>query len=544
MTDRASSRRRAARTAALVVLTKAFPGRTAALALLSALNGALPAVFAALVGVLVGQLPTVVHDGFGSPAGHRVIVALIVIGAVLVGQEIAGSAQGIVGTDLYRRFNGYLLGRVMATALRRHDLELFDDPEQAARLGRAIRAAQYGPGELVSGLSSQWTARARGLAAAVLVGYYWPVAAAVLTVMWLVAGRAVRSSAHRANPFWTDPLRRAAYFQHIGLLPHWAKELRIFGLVDWIVEQYSREWRTVMAELWRTRRADHRTMAALSTTVLAAHLVILILLARSDLSVAALTVVIQGLFAMAALSSQDGDVWIENGAIPIPDVLSLERSITPDAVAGRPADGLPERSISFHSVDFGYANNPAKVLSNFDLEIAAGTSLAVVGLNGAGKTTLVKLMTGLGQPQKGTIAIDGIDLNTLNLVSWRKQLAVIFQDFVRYELPLRDNIGFGAVEAEFDDSTLRAIAERAGAAALIDALPYGPGTTLSPRFTGGVDLSGGQWQRIAFARALTAVQAGARVLVMDEPTAHLDVRAEADLYDRFLELTRGLTTIV
>jgi ATP-binding cassette subfamily B protein len=128
------------------------------------LSGALPAVFAALVGVLVGQLPEVVRSGFGSPAGHRSIVGLVSIAVVLVGTELVGGAQEVVSTDLYRRYDGYLLGRVMSAALSGEDLKLFDDPELAASLDRAVRVARYGPGELVSGLSAQWTVRAEWIA--------------------------------------------------------------------------------------------------------------------------------------------------------------------------------------------------------------------------------------------------------------------------------------------------------------------------------------------------------------------------------------------
>jgi ATP-binding cassette subfamily B protein len=521
------------------------------LAALALLSGALPAVFAALVGVLVGQLPHVVRDGFGSPAGHRVIEVLIAVGVVLFGQELAGAGREIVSTDLYRRYDAYLLGRVMSAALRRRDLEVQENPELASRLDRAVRVAQYGPGELISGLSAQWTVKVQGLAAAVLVGYYWPIAAVALAGLWFFVGRALQSSYYRASPFWTDPLRRARYLQRIGLMPHWAKEIRIFGMVDWLVAQFTREWSSVIAELWRARRADYRVMAGLGAVVLGAHLAVAVLLARSAgsgaLSVAALTVILQGLFGMATIASQDGDVWIENGAVPVPDVLRLERAIEPDSISGAPADDLPRRDIAFRGVDFRYPGRDTPVLSNLDLRITAGTSLAVVGLNGAGKTTLVKLLTGLNHPTAGRIEVDGVDLAAIDLVSWRRQLAVIFQDFLRYELSLRDNIGFGAIEqlgGPAIDSGIEGAVDRAGARDLLEALPQGITTTLSPRFTGGVDLSGGQWQRVAFARALLAVRTGARVLVMDEPTAHLDVRAEADLYDRFLELTKGLTTVV
>jgi ABC-type multidrug transport system fused ATPase/permease subunit len=211
------------------------------------------------------------------------------------------------------------------------------------------------------------------------------------------------------------------------------------------------------------------------------------------------------------------------------------------------------------------------VLTGLDLVIPAGRSLAVVGLNGAGKTTLVKLLCRLHEPQRGRITVDGIDLRDLDARAWQRQIAAIFQDFVRYHLPLRDNIGFGAPEAAGDEARLAEAARGAGALDLVAALPHGWDTILSREFVGGSDLSGGQWQRVALARALFAAgpagraaatpsappprpavadrslegpPPGARVLVLDEPTAQLDVRAEADLYDRFLELTAGLTTIL
>jgi ATP-binding cassette, subfamily B, bacterial len=548
------SARVASRRAAMRELARAFPGRTASLALLALVSGALPAVFAALVGVLVGQLPAVVRHGFGSAAGHRAVAALIAIAVVLILIELTSAARDVISTDLYRRFDGYLLGRVMSAALSRDDLALFDNPDLAASLDRGVQLARYGPGELVSGLSYQWTARSQGLAAAVLVGLYWPAAAVALTVLWLVVARAQQASYYRADPFWTDPLRRARYVQRIGLLPPWAKEVRIFGLVGWLVEQYGREWSAVMAQLWQTRRADYRPMALLGAVVLGAHVAVLLLLARSAtagvLPVSELVVVLQGLFGMTLIASLAGDTWIENGSVPVPDVLSLEQvvraseqPVRPDE--GRRAAGLPRQAISFQGVSFGYASRDTLVLADFDLQLRAGQSVAIVGLNGAGKTTLVKLLTGLCRPTAGTIAVDGIDLADLDLASWRRQVAVIFQDFVRYELPLTDNIIFGSIEhGRLDPAELTDIAAQAGAADLLAALPGGSATILSPRFEGGVDLSGGQWQRVAFARALMAVRTGARVLVMDEPTAHLDVRAEAELYDRFLELTAGLTTVV
>ncbi len=182
--------------------------------------------------------------------------------------------------------------------------------------------------------------------------------------------------------------------------------------------------------------------------------------------------------------------------------------------------------------------------ADLDLTVEAGRSLAIVGLNGAGKTTLVKLLARLYEPQSGRILVDGRELREYPVRAWRRRLAAIFQDFVHYELPVRDNVGFGAVELLHDDERIRGALARAGALDLVEALPQGLETTLSREEAGGAELSGGEWQRVAIARALLAVDGGAGVLVLDEPTANLDVRAEAAFFDRFLELTRGLTTIL
>ena len=186
----------------------------------------------------------------------------------------------------------------------------------------------------------------------------------------------------------------------------------------------------------------------------------------------------------------------------------------------------------------------SEVFAGLDLTISVGSSLAIVGANGAGKTTLVKLLARLHEPQAGEIRIDGTPLRELDPAAWRRRMAVIFQDFVRYELPASDNVAFGCTGRLGDLEALDRAATRAGALDVVCRLPAGWATPLNRQYSGGADLSGGEWQRIALARALFAVEAGAGILVLDEPTANLDVRAEAALFEDFLDLTRGLTTIL
>jgi ABC-type multidrug transport system fused ATPase/permease subunit len=200
----------------------------------------------------------------------------------------------------------------------------------------------------------------------------------------------------------------------------------------------------------------------------------------------------------------------------------------------RRADGLPAVGIRFQDVTFGYPGG-GTVLSGFDLTIPAGSSIAIVGKNGAGKTTLAKLLCRLYDPQSGSIEVDGIDLHDFDLESWRSRITAVFQDFIRFELPLRDNVAPRGARDELVLNALRSA--RADKLAPLD-------TVLARGYEGGTDLSGGQWQRVALARALCAVQLGAGVVLLDEPTAQLDVRGEAEIFDRILAATRHCTTIL
>jgi ABC-type multidrug transport system fused ATPase/permease subunit len=201
----------------------------------------------------------------------------------------------------------------------------------------------------------------------------------------------------------------------------------------------------------------------------------------------------------------------------------------------RSAEGAPAREIRFRDLTFAYPGSGSPVLKNFDITIPAGSSLAIVGQNGAGKTTLAKLLCRLYDPVSGAIEIDGVDLRELSIASWRRRLTAVFQDFIRFELPLRENVA----PAGAPDEAIVAALQAAGAKEL-RALD----TVLARGYEGGTDLSGGEWQRVALARALCAVQLGAGVVLLDEPTAQLDVRGEAEIFERILKATRHCTTIL
>jgi ATP-binding cassette subfamily B protein len=236
--------------------------------------------------------------------------------------------------------------------------------------------------------------------------------------------------------------------------------------------------------------------------------------------------------------------WTMAG-IPAIDQLEAELAPTSDVLAGVESAGdRPRELIRFERLGFRYPGADRDVLHDLDLEFPAGTSTALVGNNGAGKTTLVNLLARLIDPTDGRITVDGRELTALDARTWQRQVAVVFQQPVRYPVSAYDNIALGAIEHIADDEGVRAVAAQAGIADAIEKLPDGWQTVLSRQLPRGADLSGGQWQRLSLARALFAARHGAKVLVLDEPTASLDVRGEAEFYDRFLDITKGLTTVV
>ncbi|HEX8903748.1 MAG TPA: ATP-binding cassette domain-containing protein, partial [Longimicrobiaceae bacterium] len=217
---------------------------------------------------------------------------------------------------------------------------------------------------------------------------------------------------------------------------------------------------------------------------------------------------------------------------------------SPAALPATPAptearQGDEKLAVRLEGVRFTYQGRDEPTLDGLTLHVPAGQSLAIVGENGAGKTTLIKLLCGMYEPAAGGVEVAGV-----SPLEARGRVGVIFQDFVRYPLALRENVGFGHLPLIGDRQALEGALRDAGGAELAARLPGGWDTVLSREYEGGADLSGGQWQRVALARALAAVRGGAGILILDEPTASLDVRAETELFERFLELAKGVTTIL
>ncbi|HUR76640.1 MAG TPA: ABC transporter ATP-binding protein [Acidimicrobiales bacterium] len=520
------------------------------------LVGLLPTVYKLATGALIGALPDASRDGAGSAAAGRVNVALVVLGVAFVAQQMINPVTNLVVDGLARRVTGLLRGRVITAAAAPPGIAHLEDPAtlDQVMLAQGVGTAQITPRGVVLGIFSIGAQYVMGTASAVLLmGYRWWLPLVVVPVYLLIVRRFRRDFFRNVLAITgrAESLRRSQYFRDVALTPGAAKETRIFGLGDWVVDRFHGSWVGAMTDLWAERKGSWKTLLIGAVGFFAVECGVTFVLARAavrgEISIAELTVFLSaaaGLGVFANLS--DNDLNLTWGAPAVSAVFGLEALVQQPSVAlagERPATDLPRREVRFENVSFAYPGRE-EVFAGLDLTIEAGKSLAIVGDNGAGKTTLIKLLARLYDPNAGRITVDGTPLTEIDPAAWQRRLSAIFQDFTRYQLTAADNVAFGNPDVSLDLSRLEKAAERAGADDLVAGLSHGWETVLSRQFKDGTDLSGGQWQRLALARALYAVDAGAGVLILDEPTASLDVRAEAEVYDRFLELTAGLTTIV
>jgi ATP-binding cassette, subfamily B, bacterial len=502
------------------------------------LHGVLPALFAIAMGVVVA---TVQHGG--SLAGP-----LAIVGVIFVLLQVLTPLQTAVSHNLGDRTAAVLYDRLTEACVRPQGMAHLEDPALAADLtvARDFDLGMTGPplSYSMDFIAGGLVGMIGGLAAAVvLLGFAW-WAPVVLAGAWLATHWLLRESA-----VWrdrnTDDVRRARrdadYAYRLAVDPPASKELRLFGLVGWTLERFVAT-RTRLHQLqFEATRLRERPLVWSLILVMAANTIVLWSLSSAasagriglgEIVIYAQCVVGTSLIAFGGLN------WALDGAsAPV----AASRRLGPAmASAGRLASGqrtvsgMPAREIRFSNVTFAYPGG-VSVLDGFDLTIPAGSSLAIVGQNGAGKTTLAKLLCRLYDPQRGAIEVDGIDVRDLDLTSWRSRLTAVFQDFFRLELPLRDNVAPRGAP----DEVARQALEAAGAAGLAPLE-----TILARGYQGGTDLSGGQWQRVALARALCAVKMGAGVVLLDEPTAQLDVRGEAEIFERILAETRHCTTIL
>jgi ATP-binding cassette subfamily B protein len=470
--------------------------------------------------------------------------------ALAIGADLLGRLTGFVDSMLSERVGITTSLRLMEHAATL-DLEDFEDSELQDSLERARRQAS-GRMTLMGQVfgQAQDAVTIASFAAGLVVYAPW-----LMVLMGVALIPAFIGEAHfNAQSYWLNfaraPERRELdYVRLTAASVESAKEVKIFGLSRFLIDRYRALATSFYAANRRIalRRASWGALlSALGTMAYyVAYAYIVWRTVRGEFTVGDLTF-LAGSFRrlhqmMEGLLS--GFTSVASQALYLDDLFSFFE-IRPRITSPRDARPFPERIVEgfvFEDVGFRYAGAERWAVRNLSFTLAAGEVLALVGENGAGKTTLVKLLSRLYDPTEGRILLDGHDLREYDLFQLRANVGVIFQDFVRFHLSAADNIAVGRIEARGDRPRIEEAAHRALADEVIEKLPERYDQVIGKRFRGGVDLSGGEWQKLAIARAYMR---DAQVLILDEPTAALDARSEFEVFQRFKELSRGKTAVL
>jgi ATP-binding cassette, subfamily B, bacterial len=532
-------------------MTRSVPGFAVAWWLLLLVRALVPPGLAVATGVLVGRVER----------GSDLTGALVLFGVVFVVSQVAPPVHQVVGQLLGHHLSSVLNDRLMAATL---------GPEGVGHLERGdltndlTTARDFDLGMTGPPMFMNFDFIGQGLvlllggtaSALLLFGFAW-WAPLLLLAAW--------GSTHwllRESGVWRDrntdevktARRHTDYAFGLATEPAAAKEVRLFGLAPWLLERFTRNRLHLHQLQYDATRLREKSLTGALVVVLAANALLFWLLAHDGyagrLNLQAVVTYAGAAFGASSIAFGGLSWALDGAAAPVVAIELLEPEMAAaGALRGSGRDGLdeldrprsrlapPEHApeIRFRDVTFTYPTGTHPVLEHLDLTVQAGSSLAIVGQNGAGKTTIAKLLCRLYDPDSGVIEVDGVDLRDLDLAAWRQRLAAVFQDFVRYELTLRDNIAPTGADDDVVEQALR----QAGALGLADL-----DAPMAKGYPRGVDLSGGQWQRVALARAIAKVGCGADCVLLDEPTAMLDVRGEAEIFRRILEATGRATTIL
>jgi ATP-binding cassette, subfamily B, bacterial len=483
--------------------------------------------------------------GYGAAAPDIVLLAVI-IGIVAISNAARSEIQRTLGELVAR----YATTRVIeiSTAV---DLLAFEVPAFHDRQQRAVVNASFRPVQMTTGLLGVLG----GLLSTIGVG------AALLTIqplfllivlvsfvpIWL-ATVAASKGMYRYAFEQTERDRRRLYLQVVLTNKDHAKEVRAYDAGGFLSRRFADLYDQRISALREVVR--RRTFQAVGGAALTALLIggalglIIAFVADGRLSLAGAGAAAGGILLLSSqlqgLALSAGSLY--ESSLFITDFTGFV-SLLPQVTSARGEQPVPERfeSISARDVSFTYPSRSEPALRDVSLELPEGQVIALVGENGSGKTTLAKILAGLYPPGSGSVLWDGRDIAQLDPSALRARMAILFQDFVRYQLSAWENIGFGNGRLVDDQAAIVAAAKSAGAHEFLSELPEGYDTMLGPEFYGGVDLSGGQWQRVALARAFLR---DARLIILDEPTASLDPRAEVELFARVRELFAGRTVVL
>ena len=531
--------------ALFAAMFRASPGYALAWWILLFLRGILTAGISLAIGWLISSVQRSV------PLGASLTATGVIFTLLLVLQPI----HQVVSANLGSRLSAWLYDQLIVTTTSPPGIGHLERPELTNDL---TMARDFDLGMMGPPLDISMDFIAGGLldliigisAAAILFGYsWWPPL--VLVGAWSATHWLLRESGvwrDRNNDDVRTAQRHAEYSYRLAVDAAPSKELRLFGLAGWVIERFISSRQRLYELQYEATKLREKPLVTCLLIALGANVAVFWALAQASadgaLSTAKAVVFLQAAAGVSAIAFGGLNWAIDGGAAPVMAVQRLRASMPPvgsliEPTAAQTGPSATAPTIRLRNLHFGYPLEGgligAAVLDGIDLEIPAGSSMAIVGVNGAGKTTLAKLLCRLYDPQAGAIEVDGVDLRNLDVVAWRSQVTAVFQDFVRFELPLRTNVAPRGAP----DAAIHAALLKAGADDLAEL-----DTVLAKGYEGGTDLSGGQWQRVALARSLAAVHEGAKVVLLDEPTAQLDVRGESEIFERVLTATKDCTTIL
>jgi ATP-binding cassette, subfamily B, bacterial len=533
----------------IVLIWQTNPWYVGWLLVFTFLGGLVPSLQIQITSQIIQNAAEAIQAGHASQLVHTAVVFGFLQGGLMLVSSLLGIGQEQLQSLLQTKVVNMIAVKVMEKAIEL-DVEYFEDDEFYDKLQRANRESSYRPYQIfwqMVTIGSQCVTLI-SVVAVLLYWNWWLGLLILLAPLPVVASQIFYSQqSYKIERERTQKRRLLGYFQYLTTNAHSVKEIRLFRLGDYFLGRYKRlynDFYKVDSDLIKreTRSlvpfttltniiAAGAQIYAISTTIAAAHIGFL---AGYMQAIAVVHNTVEALVWSISRLYQN-NLFVSN-LFEFLDVAPYKI-----ATGKRPVPERLQTGIEFRGVSFCYPGSDEMVLQDLNLFLKAGECVALVGHNGAGKTTLVKLLTRLYEPTAGQILLDGVPLEEYDTQDVRRHISVIFQDFVRYEMAARENVGFGYIEELANDDRIREATAQSGADAIIEGLPEKYETTLGRMFEKGHELSIGQWQKMALARAFMR---RASVVVLDEPTSSIDAESEADIFSRLQQIAAGATTLL